>query len=40
MRTESAGSVAAIPDGIEALPSSMLETLDELAGAATEGCSH
>src|SRR3954466_9242684 len=37
MRTVSAGSVAANPEGIEGLPASVLAALGELAGAAREG---
>src|SRR3954451_19016239 len=37
MRTVSAASVAASPEGIEGLPESVLEALGELAGAAKEG---
>src|SRR3954453_19076430 len=37
MRTVSVASVAANPQGVEGLPESVLEALDELAGAAKEG---
>src|SRR3954454_9995919 len=37
MRTVSAASVAANPEGIEGLPESVLEALGELAGAAKDG---
>src|SRR3954451_22530228 len=37
MRTVSAASVAANPEGVEGLPESVLEALGELAGAAKEG---
>jgi putative transposase len=37
MRTVSAGSVAADDEGIEGLPSTVLEAVGELAGAAKEG---
>src|SRR3954452_13682661 len=37
MRTVSAASVAANPQGVEGLPESVLEALGELAGAAKEG---
>src|SRR3954470_18041799 len=37
MRTVSAASVAANPEGIEGLPESVLDALGELAGAAKDG---